>query len=330
MSGNGFVLGKFMPPHAGHVFMCEAAMQRVGRLTVLVCSTDSEPIAGTLRHGWMRALLPGARVLHMHRTIPQEPQDHPDFWGIWRDAVREFHPEPIDEVFGSEAYVFRLAEELGAKPVLIDPESEVFPISGTAVRDDPASHWPLIPGVVRPYFQKRVCLMGAESTGKSTLAGLLARTFGTRFMPEYGRPYDVYYRRGEGWTQQDFVDLAATHLAMRRALAPHAGPLFVEDTDPLQTAVWALMLLGTIPSGLARLLEEMDRPGLYLLMSPEVSFVDDGTRYFGDRDSRLLFHERCIALLRDLGCRFEVVGGTDWERRTAAAQAICRNVLQTN
>ena len=36
---------------------------------------------------------------------------------------------------------------------------------------------------------RRVTLFGAESTGKTTLANLLARHFGTAVAPEYGRTY---------------------------------------------------------------------------------------------------------------------------------------------
>ena len=35
---------------------------------------------------------------------------------------------------------------------------------------------------------KRVCLLGAESTGKTTLAEQLATAFDTLVNPEYGRP----------------------------------------------------------------------------------------------------------------------------------------------
>ena len=115
MKNRGFFLGKFMPPHRGHLDVCEIALGMVRELTVLVCSTPSEPIPGEKRFQWMKQSVPGARVLHMHRDIPQAPEDHPDFWTIWRKAIREFHPEPIDIVFAGEDYGVRLAAELGAE-----------------------------------------------------------------------------------------------------------------------------------------------------------------------------------------------------------------------
>lgn len=36
------VLGKFMPPHAGHVYLCEFARRWVDELTIVVGSTGDE------------------------------------------------------------------------------------------------------------------------------------------------------------------------------------------------------------------------------------------------------------------------------------------------
>ena len=158
MIRRGFILGKFMPPHAEHLYACTFGAAQVDLMTVLVCSTDAEPIPGSLRFQWMTEALAGTgiRVLHMHRDIPQEPRDHPDFWPIWQAVIREFHPEPIDWVFGSKTYVTPLAEWLGAQPCIVDLDRRKYPVSGTAIREDPAAHWEFIPDPVRPYFQDRV------------------------------------------------------------------------------------------------------------------------------------------------------------------------------
>lgn len=330
MSGprRGFALGKFMPPHQGHLFLLEAARRMVDEMTVLVCSFEAEPIPGALRHDWMRALLPGLNVRHMHREIPQNPDEHPDFWPIWRAAIAEFHPQRIDCVFAAERYVFRLAAELGAKPVLIDPDREIFAVSGGDIRADPSAHWNFIPPIVRPYFQQRVCLLGPESSGKSRLAETLARRFAGPHMPEYGRAYDAAHRGGEGWRAADLVALATTHRAMRDALSPFAGPVLIEDTDAIQTAVWAEYLLGETPADLEALIAGEAPAELYLLLTPEVAWRDDGTRYCGTEEVRTWFFERCRDRLRALGRRFEVVGGTDWNARAEAARELVEALLR--
>jgi HTH-type transcriptional repressor of NAD biosynthesis genes len=309
----GFLLGKFMPPHNGHVGLCQAAMAQCDLLTVLVCSRDVEPIPGHLRADWMRRLLPEANVVHMHREIPQEPSGHPDFWTIWRQAIREHHPEPIDRVFGSEAYVVKLAGELGAEAVLVDPDRLAFPVSGTAVREDPAGSWRHLPGIVRPWYQRRVVLFGPESVGKSTLAARLAARLDSPYVPEYGRTYDRF-RPEAPWSPDDFIRIAQGHVALRDAVAPLAGPILLEDTDPLLTSVWARMLLGRrVPE----LEEATGLADLYLLLDIDVPWSNDGTRYFGDRE-RYRFFDLCVQILDARSARYITVSGGWHERQRRA------------
>lgn len=316
-----------MPPHRGHLFACDVAAGLVDRLTVLVCSRDCEPIPGELRHSWMlHSLPPSIDVKHMHRDIPQTPDEHPDFWDIWQQAIVEHHPKPIDRVFGSEAYVFELARVLDAKPVLIDADREIIPVSSSAIRNDPVRHWEYIPGVVRRYYQRRICCLGPESVGKSALCAKLADAFQTRWVPEYGRIYDAHYRQGDGWTAADFVDLARGHKAIREALDQLSGPLLFEDTDILQTIVWAEHLLGRAPDDLLKLLHDHQPPTLYLLLAPTVAWTDDGTRYSGSPGARQWFYERLSALLIEYRYNFETIGGSDWDERSQIAAGFANEI----
>jgi len=311
----GFLLGKFMPPHAGHVALCRMAAALVDELTVMVCTLEHEPVPGKLRAAWLRALLPGVNVAHHDRDIPQEPADHPDFWPIWRRTIRGLHRSPIDLVFGADPYAVRLAEELGARPVVTDPARSAFPVSSSTIRADPAGHWRHIPGPVRPWYQKRVVVFGSESVGKSTLAERLAAWLGGPVVPEYGRTYEG--TRGDGpWSADELIELARRHEAHRAAIAPWAGPVLIEDTDPLQTAAWAQMLLGqTVPE-----LEARPQADLYLLLDADVPFVQDGIRYFADGGGRRRFQALCEALLDRAGARYEKIAGS-WDERERQARA---------
>src|SRR5205823_888204 len=79
---HGMLLGKFLPPHLGHVYLAEFASRYADRLTVVVCSLRREPIPGELRSRWMRELFPLADVVHLTDELPQEPAEHPDFWEL--------------------------------------------------------------------------------------------------------------------------------------------------------------------------------------------------------------------------------------------------------
>src|SRR5918999_1016583 len=185
---HGLVLGKFLPYHAGHAHLIRTARPQVDALTVLVCSLAREPIPGGHRYQWVRASHPDCRVVHVSEEVPQAPEDDPRFWDIWTDLIRR-HAGEVDVVFTSESYGDELAARLRARHVCVDATRGAVAVSGTAVRADPMAHWHYIPEVVRPYFVRRVAIVGAESVGKTTLARQLAERFDTVWVPEYGRAY---------------------------------------------------------------------------------------------------------------------------------------------
>ena len=186
---HGMLLGKFLPPHKGHCFLVDFASNFVDKLTIVVGTLPSEPIPGKLRYRWMKELFPQAQVVHLDKVLPQEPSEHPDFWDIWEQELRAILPQTPDVVFASESYGHKLAEVLNARFIPVDPQRNSIPTSGTAIRENPFANWKYIPGPVRPYFLKRVCLFGPESTGKSTMAQKLANHFETTFVPEYAVSY---------------------------------------------------------------------------------------------------------------------------------------------
>ncbi len=161
----------------------------------------------------------------------------------------------------------------------------------------------------------RVCLTGAESTGKSTLAPRLARRFGGRVVDEYGRTYAE--ANGTAFTRADLHRIAAGHLTARRAVEATAPPLIVEDTDIVVTAAWAEMLFGALDPTLERIPATAD---LYLLFSPEVPWIGDGTRLFGTAERRSRFHALIEAGLGRRGIAPVAICGS-WEEREAGAVA---------
>lgn len=310
----GLVLGKFMPPHTGHVLLCDFARHACERLTILVCSLPDDLIPGEVRSRWMQQMFPNCEVAWCNETVPQTPEDSPDFWPIWRDLIGRY-VGPVDMVAASEPYGQRLADELGARFMPCDQKRQVQPVSGTAVRSDPFGYWDYIPPVVRPWFVKRVCVFGPESTGKTTLAEALARAFQTVWVPEYGRLYTETF--GTGVRPEDLARIALGHQALREATVGRANRVLIEDTDEVLTAVWSDMLAGSRQPWM----QPTDTPAdLYLLTDIDLPWADDGTRYFPDAKRRQEFMDRCRQELADRRLPYVVVRG-DGDARTDAAIA---------
>jgi NadR type nicotinamide-nucleotide adenylyltransferase len=160
----------------------------------------------------------------------------------------------------------------------------------------------------------RVCFHGAESTGKSALAKKLHAEFGWPWVPEFGRGYCE--AGGTELVMADLLAIAEGQDKAMRAAAAIAPPVLILDTDPLMTAAWAEMLFGEIPEVLLGY-EKADR---YLLFSPDVPWVDDGTRFFGTQEQRARFAVLAEQVLVRAGLPFERISG-DWEEREAQVRA---------
>jgi NadR type nicotinamide-nucleotide adenylyltransferase len=313
------ILGKFLPPHAGHQYLVDFARHFCERLTVLVCSLAREPIPGELRYAWMRELFPQVRTVRVSDELPQEPGEHPRFWEIWRETIHRAVPERIDYVFASECYGERLAAELGATYVPVDLGRSAVRVSGTAIRAAPLEHWEHIPACVRPYFVKRVCLSGPESTGKSTLARDLAAHFRTVHVPEFARGW-LDQRQGV-CTPADIPLIARGQVAAEDALARQANRVLFCDTDLLLTTIWSEVLFGDCPPELR---EAADRRtyDLYLLLDVDVPWVDDAQRYLPDR--RQEFFDRCRQALESRSRPHVTIRGSWPERFEQACRAVRR------
>src|SRR5690242_874886 len=99
----GLIIGKFMPPHAGHQALIDFARPQVDALTIILFSKPSEPIPGALRLSWLRELYPDLALHHIDRDAPVDYAD-PTAWDFWIGLIRAAHPAPVDVVFSSEPY----------------------------------------------------------------------------------------------------------------------------------------------------------------------------------------------------------------------------------
>jgi HTH-type transcriptional regulator, transcriptional repressor of NAD biosynthesis genes len=297
--GHGLVLGKFYPPHAGHHHLVRTAAARCRRLTVLVCASSVESIPLADRVAWMREVHtePGVEVVG---TVDEVPVDYADpaVWdahmAVFRAAVRD----PVDAVFTSEAYGPELGRRFGAAAVTVDLGRTAHPVSGTAVRADPAGRRAHLAGPVRAALAHRVVVLGAESTGTTTMARALAAHYRARgglwadtaWVPEYGRRYSerkyarLRARRPDAafdevtWTSEEFTLIAERQLAAEDAAARGLSPVLFCDTDALATTIWHERYTGRRSPAVAAVAAR-GRHDLWLLTDHRgVPFEDDGLR----------------------------------------------------
>ena len=168
---------------------------------------------------------------------------------------------------------------------------------------------------------KRVCLLGAESTGKSTLARVLAERYATLWNPEYGRPYTQIGRRPDApWTSWEFTHIARIHCWYEDFLATLAHRVLFSDTDAFTTSIFHEVYLGTPASAFEDLVQR--RYDLFVVCGLDVPWRHDGIREF--EEQRRWMHERYVERAQTSGSPWLLVEGTLDVRLAAAAAAVDR------
>jgi NadR type nicotinamide-nucleotide adenylyltransferase len=169
---------------------------------------------------------------------------------------------------------------------------------------------------------RRIAILGAESTGKSTLAGLLARRYGTVWVPEYLREFVETHQRVP--FEDDQPGIARTQLEREQAhlRSPDAQRFLFCDTTPLMTAVYSRIYWGRVPPELLAL-EAAHDYALTLVAAPDLPWVPDGLQ----RESeavRLRVHAQLLAVLEERGIPFVMVEGELEERVRRVEELLAR------
>lgn len=294
----GLVVGKFAPLHRGHQFLLDRASAQCRRLIILsYAKPEREGSPAERREAWLKHLYPQAMVQVMDdarlaqwcrtvgvpaRAVPDDDagdEDHRQFVA-W--LLRELIGERVDAVFTSEAYGDGFARVLSqaqhhapvVQHVLVDLDRCHVPISATRIRADVHRHREWLDPSVYASFVQRIALLGAESTGKTTLAQALAETLDTAWVPEYGR--ELWERRGGVLQFDDMLHIAQAQLAREQHWAHRAQRYLLCDTTPLTTLFYAQAMFGHADARLRHLARQPY--DWVFLCGAEFGFVQDGTR----------------------------------------------------
>ena len=316
----GLILGRFMPPHAGHVTLIQSARALVDELMLLLCSLPDDPIPGEARLAWLREMFPDCRVSWHAQPVPEG--EDPKFWPTLERIVARHHPEPIHCLFAGDVGGAELASHVGGLfvplggRVLNADQNGLGGLSSAAIRADPWRFWEYLPSPVRSHYGLTVCLHGIESVGKSTLAQQLADHYRTILVPEYGRSHCETH--GTDCREDDLMLIGEAQQAMIEAARPWANRLLIADTDSLMTAAWSQMMIGYMPDQLLC----HRKADLYLMLGNDAPFVDDGTRVYKTKEQRDRFHRIARDALVLSRTNYVEINGSWSERLEAAVKAI--------
>ncbi|MCC7599364.1 AAA family ATPase [Janthinobacterium sp. FW305-129] len=335
----GLVVGKFCPLHLGHELLIQRATDGCEELLVVSYTRPEFPgLEPARREAWLRARFPQAHIVVLDdarlaalcaargvpaRLLPHNDDDgelHRHFMGWLCWTVLGL---PVDAVFTSEDYgpgfarVLERHYAVGAVAhVSVDQARSLVPVSGTLVRQDPQAHGAFLSPVVRADFVTRVCVLGGESSGKTTLAQALAAHFDTSWVAEYGR--ELWESQDGILRYDDLLRIGREQLRREAQAAMAARRWLFCDTSPMTTYFYCVEMFGRAEQELAQLAEH--RYDLVLLCAPDFPFIQDGTRRDGEFRARQ--HAWYQAELARRGIAFIDVSGAVDDRVRQVAKVL--------
>lgn len=329
---NAIVLMTALVPTVGHKYLIDYAknlLQYVGdQVHVIVGTLDREPVDGYSRFKAIKDTYNQHSVVvhRLHRDVPQDPSEHPDFWNVWRDIVREFvDVKPDDYFVASELYGMDMARVLGCKFMPCNRYRETVPVKGTDVRNDLMDSFEFILPAFQKHIRKTVTIFGAESCGKTTMTRALSKELNGHFVPEWAREY--LETVGAEVTDERMLAIVQGQAALQRTARDNLfdKPFVFQDTDLFSTLGYYRLWGGGTDhdADLCEYLAKQLKSDFYIVMNDGIPFEADPLRYGGDkRESGMQYW---IDLLEEFDLPYYVVPlGNQWQQ----TNAVCRAVIE--
>ncbi len=158
-------------------------------------------------------------------------------------------------------------------------------------------------------MNKRIAILGPESTGKSWLVEKLAKYYDTDYIPEFSREY--FSNKEYKYDIDDIVNIAEGQLLIEKNGNSLNKQILFCDTEFITLKVWSEVVFGKTPVFIEELVKN-HKYDLYLLCNLDVDWKLDPLRK--NSHNRQYIFELFVNELKKHAYDYKIVSGIEQQR----------------
>ncbi len=327
----GMYGGTFNPLHLGHINDIIMAKNQCKFLYIAISiSNDPKEIEEKTRIMWLKNItehMENVEVFPIYSKNISKKTYGMRNWYQGAQDIKEYIGRKIDVVFaGSDYQGKNIWEKIYPESKIVYFDREEINISSTQIRQNPYRYFDYLPTCVRKYYTKKVCIIGTESCGKTTLVRNLAKVYNTTHVEEAGRYICEEAGGIDNMQKYHYFEILFQHKQAEKEALEHANKVLFIDTDSLITLYY--YQLGFQKNSeedfeiIARSISKLNHYDLYLFLEPDVAWIQDGTRTYGTEEVRKENNKILKQILKDNHIQYKTITGNYEERYLKAKKYI--------
>lgn len=200
------------------------------------------------------------------------------------------------------------------------------------IHKNPFKYWNQIPNIIKPYYVKKILIIGNESTGKTVMAKSLANLYNTNCVLEYSRDVCTNCGGEDYMLEKDFEEILFQHKLNIENNCKSSNKLLFIDTDAFMTYYYRNQCFNNTNKLLSdeKIIQKISNNyDLVLFMESDVPYVQDNLRIENRNINGL--RESSTKTIKELYLRnnikFEIINGSYEERLNKAIKIINKIII---
>lgn len=341
----GIIFGKFYPLHIGHIYFIQRSYGKVDKLHIIMgydnyrdnllfknSSMSTQPsIKDRLR--WLLQTFKYQKDIFIHSFNEKNIEPYPIGWKKWSKKIKIFmsiNKIKPNVIFTNEKQdIKHYNNYLSLKSILIDSKRSFINISGTQIRQNPFKYWQYIPKEVKPFFVRKVSIIGGESSGKSILINKLSNIFNTTSAWEFGRKYIFSHLGGDEKALQysDYYQIALGQAQYIDIAIKYANKVTFIDTDFITIQAFCKKYEKKEHPFVQALIDAY-RFDLVILLENNTPWIKDEIRHLGKKQERKNFQKLLINMLKYNKVDFIHIKDKDYDNRFLQCIKLIQKIIK--